>query len=525
MTTHDSSPFGPAMNPDHPVAEVATELAHALSSAGFTADGIAGHLGPEYTEALHRGEPAAVALGASGDSGLDHLIRIFVLHEHVPATLLSDVLGARLAAKLLDSGVAETDEHGTVFVAYDIRPHVIVGRNRLVFSDVDASLVDHVPGPDHVLGVGSASLSLLHSTPTSPVGSVLDLGTGSGVQLLGQLDSAERIVATDVHERALDLARATVTAAGATQRVDLRGGSWFEPVAGECFDRIVANPPFVVGLPEVGHVYRDSGLNLDGASELVVSQVTEHLNPGGTAHLLAAWVHQGEESWQQRVASWLPDTGVAAWIIQRDVADPALYVSTWLTDESVDVRSAEGRARSREWLQHFHDNEVTGIGFGFVAIQRIGDDEPSDILAEDMSQPVVDPLGPEVEEYFARVEWLRGLVPGELETKHVQLRPGVAREDIALPDTEIGMGFERAALRLTRTDGPRWQHDIDEHLAAIVAGLNPQGLSIGETIGLYAAAQGYDEAALVDAALPAIVDLIRHGLLIPTELLAFSNTD
>jgi hypothetical protein len=162
---------------------------------------------------------------------------------------------------------------------------------------------------------------------------------------------------------------------------------------------------------------------------------------------------------------------------------------------------------------------------GLVAIQRIGDDEPSDILAEDMSQPVVDPLGPEVEEYFARVEWLRGLVPGELETKHVQLRPGVAREDIALPDTEIGMGFERAALRLTRTDGPRWQHDIDEHLAAIVAGLNPQGLSIGETIGLYAAAQGYDEAALVDAALPAIVDLIRHGLLIPTELLAFSNTD
>lgn len=525
MTTHDSSPFGPAMNPDHPVVEVATELAHALSSAGFTADGIAGHLGPEYTEALHRGEPAAVALGTSGDSDLDHLIRIFVLHEHVPATLLSDVLGARLAAKLLDSGVAETDEHGTVFVAYDIRPHVIVGRNRLVFSDVDASLVDHLPGPDHVLGVGSASLSLLHSTPTSPVGSVLDLGTGSGVQLLGQLDSAERIVATDVHERALDLARATVTAAGATQRVDLRGGSWFEPVAGERFDRIVANPPFVVGLPEVGHVYRDSGLNLDGASELVVSQVTEHLNPGGTAHLLAAWVHQGEESWQQRVASWLPDTGVAAWIIQRDVADPALYVSTWLTDESVDVRSAEGRARSREWLQHFHDNEVTGIGFGFVAIQRIGDDEPSDILAEDMSQPVVDPLGPEVEEYFARVEWLRGLVPGELETKHVQLRPGVAREDIALPDTEIGMGFERAALRLTRTDGPRWQHDIDEHLAAIVAGLNPQGLSIGETIGLYAAAQGYDEAALVDAALPAIVDLIRHGLLIPTELLAFSNTD
>ena len=176
MNISDSSPFGPQMYPDHPIAEFADELVQVFDTAGFNADGIAGHLGPEYTEALHRGEPAAVALGASGTTDLDHLIRIFVLHEHVPATLLSEVLGARLAAKLLDSGVAQTDEHGTVFIAYDIRPHIIVGRNRVVFSDVDASLVDHVPGPDHVLGVGSASLSLLHSTPTSPVSSVLDLG-------------------------------------------------------------------------------------------------------------------------------------------------------------------------------------------------------------------------------------------------------------------------------------------------------------------------------------------------------------
>ena len=132
--------------------------------------------------------------------------------------------------------------------------------------------------------------------------SVLDLGTGSGVQLLGQLDSAENIVATDVHERALALAQATIATTDA-QNVEFRHGSWFEPVEGESFDRIVANPPFVVGLPEVGHVYRDSGLNLDGASELVISQAVEHLNPGGTAHLLAAWIHSSDEAWQQRVAS------------------------------------------------------------------------------------------------------------------------------------------------------------------------------------------------------------------------------
>ena len=298
-----------------------------------------------------------------------------------------------MATKLVDANVAVTNASGVVRIALDIRSHVIDGTNRWVFSDVDASIVDHVPGSDHVLGLGAASLSLLRTTPTTPVHSVLDLGTGSGVQLLGQLNSAERIVATDVHERALALAQATLATTDATH-VDFRHGSWFEPVDDERFDRIVANPPFVVGLPEVGHVYRDSGLDLDGASELVVSEAAEHLNPGGMAHLLAAWVHTPDQSWQQRVASWLPRTGVSAWVLQRDVADPALYVSTWLKDESIDPRSPEGWERSRLWLEHFRDNDVTGIGFGFVALQRIDDSLPSEVTAEEIPQAFEDALGP-----------------------------------------------------------------------------------------------------------------------------------
>ena len=223
--------------------DLAPELAEAFSQASFTTDGLAGHLGPELTEALYRGEPAAVARGTAGNTKLDTLIRFFLLHEHLPATLLADALGARLAAKLLDAGVALSDDCGSIYIALDIRPHIIVGSNRLVFSDVDASLVSHVPGADHVLGVGAASLSLLQSTPVSPVSTVLDLGTGSGVQLLGQLECARSITATDVHRRALDLAGATVAAAGASTEVELVEGSWFEPVAGRTFDRIVANPP------------------------------------------------------------------------------------------------------------------------------------------------------------------------------------------------------------------------------------------------------------------------------------------
>ncbi|MDN6273922.1 MAG: class I SAM-dependent methyltransferase [Corynebacterium casei] len=509
--------FCPPLNPQVPLHSIAQELVDVFAEAGFNTHGIAAHLGPQATEALYRGEPAAVEVATSADTQMDLLIRLFLLHQPAPATDLAAAVGSVLATKLVDANIALADPNGVIRIALDIRSHIIDGTNRWVFSDVDASVVEHVPGPDHVLGVGAASLSLLRTTPTTPVHSVLDLGTGSGVQLLGQLGSAENIVATDVHERALALAQATIATTGA-KNVDFRHGSWFEPVAGEHFDRIVANPPFVVGLPEVGHVYRDSGLNLDGASELVISEAAEHLNPGGTAHLLAAWVHTSDGAWQQRVASWIPKTGVSAWVLQRDVADPALYVSTWLKDESIDPRSDEGRERARLWLEHFRDNDVTGIGFGFVALQRIDDSLTSEVTAEEISQAFDDALGPEIEEHFMRSAWLRNLLPDEIGDKQFGLRPGVAREDIALATAEVGFGFSRATMRLTRTEGPRWTHEVDEHVASIVAGLNPQGLNLRETIELYAVANDYDSEELLTAALPAITDLVRHGFLYPTEL-------
>lgn len=104
------------------------------------------------------------------------------------------------------------------------------------------------------------------------------------------------------------------------------------------------------------------------------------------------------------------------------------------------------------------------------------------------------------------------------------MRPQVAKEEVSVADTDNKQGFNRAVIRLTRTDGPRWSHEVDEHLAAIVAGLSPHGLNLGETVGLYAVAHGFDEAELTAAALPAIIDMVRHGLLIPADLLLEEET-
>ncbi|WIM69036.1 class I SAM-dependent methyltransferase [Corynebacterium breve] len=483
----------------------------------FTADGIAGYLGPEVTEALYRGEPGVVMSATNGNDALAGLIRFFLLRLPTSGEILGELIGHRLAASLIDEAFVHVTPAGEVQVAVDIRPHIIAGKNRVVFSDLDASVTDHVPGPDHVLGVGAASLSLLSATPLSPVDSVLDLGTGSGVQALAQADSAMRIVATDVHERALQMARCTMAGAH-VRNVEIRTGSWFEPVEGESFDRIVANPPFVVGLPEVGHVYRDSGLSLDGATQLVVKHAPAHLNPNGTAYTLGAWVHTREESWATRIASWLPKRGVSAWVIQRDVADPGQYVSTWLKDESIDPRSRAGIERTQEWLEYFREEGVIGVGFGWIFLRDIGD-RPTEVTCEEVLQPFTDPLGPEVDEYFERIGWLRDKTAAEILQSTYLVRPGVAREEVSLADSETGMGFTPQVIRLTRTDGPRFSHEVDRALASIVAGLHPQGLNLEETVGLWAAAQGIDdEEELASSAVSAVVDLIRHGLILPSDI-------
>lgn len=496
------------------------ELADALAAASFTAGSVADHLGPDATNALFRGEPGVVAAATRSGTRLDGLIRFLLLRMPATRAQLDELFGHKLGRSLVDASFVTQSSPSDFVVNFDVRPHVIAGVDRIIISDRDASVTELIPEHEHVLGVGAASVSLLSAAPVSPVSRVLDLGTGSGVQAIAQANAAEVVVATDVHPRALALAEATL-AANHVDNVELRQGAWFLPVVGERFDRIVANPPFVVGLPKIGHVYRDSGLSLDGATELVVSQAADHLVDGGIACILGAWVHTSEAAWATSVASWLPPTGVSAWVLQRDVVDPGMYVSTWLKDESIDPRSDTARQRSAEWLDYFAEHDVNAVGFGWVFIQLTGQ-SASEVTAEELRHPFVDPLGPEAEEYFLRAAWLRHQSEEDILNASYLIRPGVAIEDVQLADTPEGMGFVPEVARVTRTDGPRFSHRIDAGFRAVLAGLHPGGLCLRDVVALLAASQKIasleQHQALETEVAAAVVDLIRHGIVIPAEL-------
>jgi release factor glutamine methyltransferase len=75
----------------------------------------------------------------------------------------------------------------------------------------------------------------------------LDVGTGSGAIALALATEGPfaQVVATDVQADALEVARANHAAAAPHAPVEFRLGDGYAPVAGERFDVVVSNPPYV----------------------------------------------------------------------------------------------------------------------------------------------------------------------------------------------------------------------------------------------------------------------------------------
>ena len=131
------------------------------------------------------------------------------------------------------------------------------------------------------------------------------------------------------------------------------------------------------------------------------------------------------------------------------------------------------------------------------------------MVCEDLRQAYDDPLGPEAAAWLDRVAWLRDSGDSLLDARFI-VPETVLLESIDEPGDE---GWRTTIRRLHRTDGPGWQHEIDELAARLLAGCRGM-LSLEDLITLLAAAQGLEPAELAEAALPVVRELVRHGMLV-----------
>ena len=270
---------------------------------------------------------------------------------------------------------------------FDLRPHAasLPGGDHewWVASDLAEVQTGKPLSDDHVLGIGGATLTLLEMTVRERVDSALDVGCGCGIQALYLATHADRVVATDLSSRACALTQFNAALNEAV--IDVREGSLFEPVEGETFDLIVTNPPFVITPDSVRGAaglleYRDGGMDRDNLIRAVLREAPTCLAPGGTLQMLANWEipasRNPDTQWSERIDAWLEDLPVDAWVVQRDVLDPARYVDMWIRDSGGQLMARADYERAfTSWLADFRRAGTGAIGMGFVALRRLDEAE------------------------------------------------------------------------------------------------------------------------------------------------------
>lgn len=403
------------------------------------------------------------------------LTALFMLGEPVGAAALETALPRTGVAGALAIGLVVPTQSASGEQRYapavDLRPHEAEDAHGSVRWWVASDLGELVTGqalaPDHVLGIGRAGLTLAALTPRKPVETALDLGVGCGIQTLYLLRHVRQVVATDISTRALEFTAFNVALAGVdSARVQLRQGNLLEPVAGQRFDLIVSNPPFVITPPSVRQAglplmeYRDAGGPILPA---LVRGLEDHLNPDGVAVMLGNWEHREGTSWRTSVNQWIGKS-LDAWIIQREVQDPVEYAAMWLRDGGL-TPERSGVAFENAlaaWQEDFDSRQVSGVGMGYLVFHapsvaatsgpggtalegQAAPEEP----ASDAAAPgaVVEPwrvleevptsgqgaLGEHVAQVIAAHEALRGLDDAQVAALKLHTASGLSKEEALTP--------------------------------------------------------------------------------------------
>lgn len=555
---NDSTHFLAGNTPDAPRSDLPGQLAALaadLRGVEYTLDGVAGLLGESAYRALNRDQliPALLATesatdgspagGGSAAAALAAVVRLWLLAEPQTREALDAALPGIRADGLLELGLVEpVPGSGLLAAKADLRPYgwegtagedaVGSGGAELwVASDLAAHQQAGVLRHDHVLGIGQASTTLVQTVVRRHVARALDLGTGCGIQSFHLLHHADHVTATDISERALAFTRFNLILNAAAlnvdpdrleDRVSLRLGSLLDPVAGEEFELVVSNPPFVITPRSLGEdtsgqfTYRDGGMRGDEIVASLVAALPGVLAPGGTAQLLGNWEIAAGSSWHERPQGWMgPD--VDAWFIQREQVGPEQYAETWLQDASESRDRKHYQEAYAAYLSDFASRDVEGIGFGMVWLRRPLRPGPGPAAIsrfEQITYPIEQPVGPHLGAAVERSDWLAS---NSLEDAHLLVADDVTEERHQRPGAE-----HPGVILLRQGAGLRRTNLLSTELAGFVSACDGE-LSVGQIIGALeallggslAGEDGFDGGAFRSGLLADVGNLVRDGFLLP----------
>jgi SAM-dependent methyltransferase len=224
-------------------------------------------------------------------------------------TFCDPVTPAEARAVLGDAAPLEQLVEAGLLVATD--EGVVSAFVMRLLADLYVLSDDLSAGGEAVMGAAPSTKTLAGiARPRGRAGRALDLGCGAGTIALALAQKCDHVVATDISERAVTFARVNAALDG-LDNIECRVGDLFEPVAGESFDIVASQPPF---LPRDDAAepttFLFGGPRGDEISMRILRGLRATLAPGGAAFLLAEWpVVEGDAPVDERISEALGPPG------------------------------------------------------------------------------------------------------------------------------------------------------------------------------------------------------------------------
>jgi methylase of polypeptide subunit release factors len=439
----------------------------------------------------------------TGTAPLETLIRLFLLNVPVEPAKARHALAPMALETWLEAGLLAV-ENGQVVPRIQLQSY----HGLILASDMPKAIYAGTR-PDHVMGVAKSSLLLLNNTLRQPVGRALDVGTGCGVQALVCCPHSGQVLATDQNPRAELLTHFNAALNGITNLQSLTG-NLFEPVAGQRFDLIVCNAPYVIS-PHARFMFCDSGMRGDQFCRQIVQQVPAFLEEGGHAQIVCNWTHGATQSWQEGLAHWFDGTGCDVLVLGGNTEAASSYAGTWIRDTDPGSEQHVIDAYN-EWMDYYAQEGIEAISHGVITMRRASG-KANWVRLDDAPPQITGPSGEAIIHSFQAQDFLETVQDDQrLLQERLRCSPHVRFEQLLEPTAQ---GWLPAASRLRLVQGFTYANDVNTHVADLVVRCTGEH-SLQSLLTELAAAIGTDAQQFIPQALPVVRHLIRRGFLLPS---------
>jgi methylase of polypeptide subunit release factors len=472
-----------------------------LRDAGYDGEHIAEVAGSDLTPLGARGLPVIVQR-TRGGSALETLVRLFTAGVPVPRAAAERALSPQPPERWCTWGLLQADAD-TVRATVQLACH----GDLVVATDWGPATPNVGTPPEYVMGFSPSSLTLSRLTVRRPARATLDLGTGCGLQGLLAAAHSERVVATDLNPRAVEMARFNAALNGVAHMRCIEG-DMFEPVGDEHFDLVVSNPPFVVG-PAHGHMFMSGGRDVDALCADLARSAPRHLNPGGWCQFLANWAVLRGEDWRERLARWVADADCDTWVIRRERQPADEYAALWIETDRDDA--GEYAARFDEWMAYYDAHDVEAVDYGLVTMRRRGDGRPGRLRCDDLRGPWDQADGEAVAAAVERHDWLSRTDDTALLDARLRVADAarLSRELVAVRGDWVPVSASLRAEGAVAEPG-----GIDPHGERIVAACDG-ATPLRTLLQQLADTLGAPPAEVAPGGLRAVRNLVERGVLLP----------